>query len=482
MIKAVSLPVAALNRNDRTWSELRARFTFVGARFLSISRRARRIVGRRRSIGLTIDYRRTNFREIFAVVVAALTVLTAGAPHADAAFYYVDARVVQSGTGRDWSRAWKSFDAIEWSRLKGGDIIFISGGTTGLTYTAPLRVATSGSPGNRIRIVRATTSGRNGRVLIDGRNRLASCVVIDGFNHISIENLAIARCTAEGIRIRNARDVIATGHSIFALSRGFHIWRTAGVIVSFNRVSTPTWGAQQNDGIYSQENVGNWYWANKIVISNSYPNGHNDGIQSYRDLAVRIGRNYIEQRNKKTGNALGIFLTDSYGSNLVLNNVVVGLYTNNSLVSMLNISHTGGWLRAYNNTLVGSKWGVIQIENAPKSTIINNILYSATAETAGITIAGTFPPAGAIDYNVYYLPSGRAGYHVSGQWYDWNSWRAMGYEGNGKISSTSPIDASFSPAVGSVALDAGVGVTAIDQRGRSRPHGAGFDIGALEKQ
>jgi hypothetical protein len=148
---------------------------------------------------------------------------------------------------------------------------------------------------------------------------------------------------------------------------------------------------------------------------------------------------------------------------------------------MLNVSKTGGALSAYNNTLVGSKWGLIQINNAPRSTIKNNILYSLTPEAAGITIAGAFPPADAINYNVYFLPNGRVGYQVTGQSYDWHTWRAMGYEVDGKVSSTSPIGTSFSPAVGSVALDAGLGITAVDQRGRSRPRGSGFDIGAVEK-
>jgi hypothetical protein len=423
---------------------------------------------------------RTNFRELLAA--AAVTCASMAIPsHADAASYYVDSRVAQSGSGEDWTRAWKSFDAIQWSRVRAGDIISISGGTSGLTYTTPLTARASGLPGSPIRIVRATSPGRNGRVLIDGRGALTSCVVVDGVNHVSIENLTIANCTEEGIRIRNARDVVARGNSIYALSRGFHIWRTTGVVILSNNIGTPAWDARQTDGIYSQENVRNSYFANNIVISNSYPDGHDDGIQSYRDRDILIARNYVEQRNRKTGNALGIFLTDSSGVMTVVNNIVVGLYTQNSLVSLLNISNTGGALKAYNNTLIGSKWGVIQIENAPASTIANNILYSTTVDAAGITIAGEFPPAGAINYNVYYLPNGRPGYRVNGASYDWGIWRATGYEARGIVTSIPPVDASFAPVTGSVAVDTGIGVTQVDQKGRGRPRGARFDIGALER-
>ena len=423
---------------------------------------------------------RVNLRAAFSGVIVAVTAVLLCSP-ASALSYYVDGRVAQSGTGADWSRAWKSFDAIKWSQIKPGDTVFISGGTTGLTYNQPLIVRASGLSGKRIRIVRATSSGRTGPVTIDGRRVLTSCVVVDGFSHVTVENLTIANCTEDGIRIRNGRDVVASGNSVFALSRGLHIWRTSEVIVSRNNIATPTWSIRQNDGIYSQENIKNIYYANRIVISNGYPDGHDDGIQSYRDRDILVASNYVEQRNKKTGNALGIFFTDSYGAMTAINNIVIGLYTRNSLISMLNISNTGGALRAYNNTLLGSKWGIVQIENAPKSVIMNNIFYSNTVDVAGITIAGAFPQPAAINYNVYYMPNGRPGYHVNGTSYQWSNWRAIGYEARGIITTIPPVDSTFSPAIGSAALNTGFGVTRVDQMGRSRPRGSSYDIGALER-
>jgi hypothetical protein len=418
---------------------------------------------------------------VFPIAMVAVTAALLSSP-ARALSYYVDGRVAQSGTGTDWSRAWKSFDAIKWSQIKAGDTVFISGGTTGVTYDKPLTVRASGLSGKRVRIARAATPGRNGRVLITGRGILSSCVIVDGFSHVSIENLTVVNCTEDGFRIRNAKDVVVSGSSIFALSRGFHIWRTSEVTILANNIATPTWSSRQNDGIYSQENSKNSYVANNIVISNGYLDGHDDGIQSYRDRDILVFRNYVEQRNRKTGNALGIFFTDSHGTMTVVNNIVVGVYTRNSLVSMLNISRTGGSLKAYNNTLIGSKWGIVQIENAPASVIMNNILYSNTADAAGITIAGDFPQPAAINYNVYYLPNGRPGYHVTGTSYQWSNWRALGYEGHGAVSAQPPVDASFSLPVGSVAIDAGISATRIDQAGRGRPQGRSFDIGALERR
>ena len=476
----VSRGVAAVNSIEKIESKGGSHFTLPETVSLYILSCTSHLA---RTFGLSLIAligRRTIFRE--ALAAAAITFASiAIASHADAAYHYVDSRVAQSGNGTDWSRAWKSFDAIQWSQIRAGDVIFISGGTSGLTYTTPLTARASGLPGSRIRIVRSTSPGRNGRVLIDGRGILTSCVVVDGVRHVTIENLTIANCTEDAVRIRNARDIVASGNSIFALSRGFHIWRTTEVVILANSIGTPSWDARQTDGIYSQENVKNTYFANNIVISNGYPDGHDDGIQSYRDRDILIARNYVEQRNRKTGNALGIFLTDSSGTMTVVNNIVVGLYTRNSQVSLLNISNTGGALKAYNNTLIGSKWGVIQIENAPASAIANNILYSTAVDAAGITIAGEFPPAGAINYNVYYLPNGRAGYQVNGASYDWGMWRAAGYETRGIVTTVPPVDGSFAPATGSVAVDTGIGITQVDQKGRGRPRGARFDIGALEK-
>lgn len=419
------------------------------------------------------------FRQIPILTATVLATIVAASPAA-AAYYYVDGRVAQSGTGTDWSRAWKSFDAINWSRIKPGDVILISGGTSGVTYRGPLTVGAAGQEGKRIRIVRASAAGRNGPVVIDGGRTLPSCVVVNGFSHVTLEGFSVRYCTESAFQIRNAKDVVASRNSIFALSRGFHIWRTSNVLILNNSIATPTWDPRQNDGIYSQENVENRYVANRIVISNGYPDGHDDGIQSYRDRAIVISRNYVEQRNKKTGNALGIFVTDAFGAITVINNVVVGRYTRNSLVTLLNTSGTGGALGAYNNTLVGSKWGIVQIENAPGSRILNNILYSETVDAAGVTISGRFPPASAINYNLYYLPNGRPAYHVNGTSYQWNAWRALGYEGRGISTPTAPVDAAFAPFVGSPAIDSGLNLVQIDQLGRVRPRGPRSDMGGLE--
>ncbi len=369
------------------------------------------------------------------VVVAALLL----APPADAATWVVDG----AGGGN-----WKSLAAIDWARIRPGDLLRIAGGQR---HTGPLDVRASGAPGRPI-VIEAGSGA-----VIDGDNRLEWCVRIDGSDHVTVRGLTVRDCVDAGFRIRNAEGVTVEHSFVHAPARAFHVWRTGDVTIADNEVTTPDHVELQTDGIYSQENRGNRYLRNRIVISNGEPEGHDDGIQSYKDADLLIAGNYIEQRNAKTGNAQGIFITAPAGRMTVVDNTVYGPNTRNGLVTLLNLEGSSGSLDAFHNTLVGSQWGVIQIENAPGSRLRNNILYSAAQNAAGITVKGAMPAAADIDHNLYFLPRGNPGYVVDGAAYDWRGWRARGFERNGIAADPRFADIGrrrFAPAAGSPALGA----------------------------
>lgn len=344
--------------------------------------------------------------------------------------FYVDGSIAQSGNGASWASAWKTFDAINYGALRPGDVVFISGGGSGLVYTQPLTVRASGAAGQRIRFIRATEAGRNGPVTIEGKNAIPKGVVVSGFNHVGIENLGVKNCTEAGIKITSAIGVLASGCSIYALSRGVDMWRTNGAIVQGNVVTGPTQDNRQNDGIFSAECVGNSYLDNRITITNEGTE-HNDGIQSYWDKDLIIADNYIEQKNKKTIDAQGIFITRPTGKMTVTGNTVIGLSTQNSLITLKNLSGSTGTLYAASNKLIGSKWGLAHIEYSPGSTIVDNLLYSTSSGAAGIMVVGDLPPPAAIDRNVYRIPNGLPAFKQGGPSYSWAAWRALGYEAGG---------------------------------------------------
>lgn len=78
--------------------------------------------------------------------------------------YYLDSSVAKSGNGTSWAAAWKNFSNI--TGLHAGDVVNISGGTTGQTYTTGQFLSASGTSGNPITYQVATDSAHDGLVTI----------------------------------------------------------------------------------------------------------------------------------------------------------------------------------------------------------------------------------------------------------------------------------------------------------------------------
>ncbi len=113
--------------------------------------------------------------------------------------YYVDKNATGANNGTSWEDAWRGFGDINWDSIQPGDTIYISGGVTSETYTAPadsgriLEIKQSGEIGSPI-IIRpgaahpTLSAGHSGLVILDGewtaengiymRNR--QYVVVDG--------------------------------------------------------------------------------------------------------------------------------------------------------------------------------------------------------------------------------------------------------------------------------------------------------------
>ena len=83
-----------------------------------------------------------------------------------AANWYVDKDASGSNNGASWTNAWVSFSAINWSSVKPGDTIYISGGTTSKIYYEQLDIDANGSIGSPLTVRVGQDNGHNGTVII----------------------------------------------------------------------------------------------------------------------------------------------------------------------------------------------------------------------------------------------------------------------------------------------------------------------------
>lgn len=77
-----------------------------------------------------------------AIIIVALLLIPIQCFSAD---YFVDNIASGANDGSSWSDAWESFGDISWGSLGGGDTLYISGGTSGQTYSSTLDINASGA-------------------------------------------------------------------------------------------------------------------------------------------------------------------------------------------------------------------------------------------------------------------------------------------------------------------------------------------------
>ena len=400
--------------------------------------------------------------------------------------WYVDKYATGQNNGSSWSNAWKSFAAINWGIVKGGDVIYISGGTTSTLYTETLEVPASGSSGNPITIMKGTDSGYNGKVIIDGGGTRYNGINISGSN-----------ITIKGITLRNSsQGLIEISHSDYITVEDceMSVYGRAGVFIQYSTgtkvrrcvIETGSNVNYQTDGIYSQYTVNDVYDHNHIVINNNDPNGHDDCIQSYQDNNLTIYSNYCEQNNSKTSNAQGIFASYPQGGTFkIYNNLVNLTYAISNGLFFREVSGYGA-VEIIGNTVYGLRsTSLIRTRGVGDPIIKNNIIYSGSS-SFGSSLIDWNGNANNVDNNIIYMPNSNYTWNFNGTSKSWGQWRALGFDANGKnvnpkFNNISGKD--FSLASGSPAINAGVDLGSpfnVDIRGIKRPIGNAYDIGCYE--
>lgn len=270
------------------------------------------------------------------------------APRAQASTpWYVD-NAIQGGAnnGTSWANAWSSFAAINWSGVKPGDVIYVSGGTKSQTYTESWTVGASGTAGNPITIaIDAADPNHNGTAIFDynadGDTSTRTGILVDqsyitftgnvnGKRHFQLNNLRniLDRTAPIGIYGWSTTGVIVDHFTFINDNNPVRLDLPQGAIVRFCNLQ----GVRGDAAIALNGSSGPWN--SNSVYSNT--------IQVLQNSAVPSGGSgaYGGPDGIQGGSGLSIYknkITESKTS----------LYTSTQHPDMMQI--TGDYVKVYNN-------------------------------------------------------------------------------------------------------------------------------------
>jgi hypothetical protein len=323
---------------------------------------------------------------------------------------------------------------------------------------------------------------RDGEFL-DGINlEGASHIVIDGFNiagmpEAGVRSVGFDNDFASHVTVRN---ITATGNGVWGIFTG-HV---DDLLIEDNRTS----GSLDEHGIYVS-NSGD----RPIIQRNVIWGNHGSGIHMNGDLSqggdgiissALVSGNIIYD-NGTTGSGINM---DGVQNSVIENNLIFDNHSSGISLYQIDAAEPASNNLVINNTIhiaENGRWALNVQDESIGNKALNNILISDHSFRGAIDVCGGCRPGFVSDYNVVIprFTSGGSNYNSLAQW------RAA--TGNDTHSLAAPAASALfvDPASGdyhllatSAARDVGTATLAamFDLDGKSRPIGAGFDIGAYE--
>jgi len=327
--------------------------------------------------------------------------------------WYVYKNASGSNNGTSWTNAWKSFSNINWSSIKPGDYIYISGGTDSLVYSAPLQPNCSGNTVNWITITTGkyspSPSGHSGRVIIDGNNHSQSAIL---FHDGSGSNPSYI--TIKGIETRNVYS------GVYANVDNFHRGIKIDSCMIYGFYSA---GIRLETGEVGYQNMDSVFIENCRIVSPNYIEGESDGIQVKGASRVFIHNNYIRIKNQHPTqhvDAIQGYLGNGFviTNNILINDsvyspegggipIILGSEGNNPVIIYNNFCYMGGvWMS-------GANWGGTLMTRwydhnpMPPTWILHNTVVSNGPRVRGVWLEYSTPTNTRVINNLIaqYAPS-----------------------------------------------------------------------------
>lgn len=435
--------------------------------------------------------------------------------------WYVSTSTSGNGSGDSWANK-RILSSFNWAQVQPGDVVYIDGGSSGLTYTTNLIPNKSGTASQPITITRGVDAGHNGTPTFTTSSYRsghfsASYQIIQYLDFTSTGGSGLEVVEIDGNYITfQYNTVLAPRLKCIRMDSG------TGCKILYNILDTGTSNPSgaSPDGIWLGNNGRNLEIAyNQILQRNSDPSSgaHKDVIQSYGWQSTssggltKIHHNFMWNASATT-TSNSIFELGGLGGDWEIydNIIVYGGQGSGRIFYMGNCgeepyTNYAFSAKIYNNTFYicdDSYYGV-RVEHADTVIFKNNIVYNPgglyNSLIFGNNVLSSYIDA---DYNQYHCgntSSFMINNNCDNGWtaHTFANWKSTyGVDANSEmfsggtsisfvggsfpIRSLDPLDYRLTSGSSGVNEGTTLQLFSDDYSGTSRPQGAAWDVGAFE--
>ena len=413
------------------------------------------------------------------IALLAVAVLVAIAAPVRAADFFVKNGGDDTADGLSLATAWATLNQAA-GVVNPGDVVHVEDGSYQGFYLD--RSGTAAQP------ITFVADGPNVQITADN-GTTPDGINVEGADYVVIDGFIVNDRTRAGIRVAVASFVTVrnchTGHN-------GHWGIFSGHAYDFTIENNEAYGSVVEHGIYVS-NSGDRPIIRGNIVHDNHANGiHMNGDASEEDPGEDgLISNALVERNVIYGNGVG------GGSGINMDGVTDSVIQNNLLydnhasgISLYKIDAAAGSSNnlVVNNTIIeasDARWCVNINTGSTGNHILNNILYNDHSFHGAISIDSSSRSGFVSDYNAVIS---RFSTDQGDTVVDLASWQGLGYDLHSFVAAPSDLfvvpTSDFHLSATSPAIDTGTSnqAPAEDLDGAPRPVGAGFDVGAYERQ